>query len=62
MNAVEIKQAISQLAEQPFDPAEFTYAFLTAFGNKDTTTKRLRSGRDQQVGFCRPVGRCSPDR
>lgn len=44
MNAVEIEQAITDLAEQPFDPAEFPYAFLEAFGNKDTTIKRLRAG------------------
>ena len=39
MNAVEIEQAISTLAEQPFDPATFPYAFLEAFGNKETTTQ-----------------------
>src|SRR5436305_5115374 len=44
MNAVEIEEAISALAEQPFDAAEFPYLFLQAFGNKDTTIKRLRSG------------------
>jgi hypothetical protein len=44
MNAVEIEQAISELAEQPFDAEEFPYAFLMAFGNKDTTIKRLRTG------------------
>ncbi|MHB0777091.1 class I SAM-dependent DNA methyltransferase [Halomonas sp. WWR20] len=44
MNAVEIEAAISDLAQQPFDPAEFPYAFLEAFGNKSTTIKRLRSG------------------
>ena len=44
MNAVEIEQAISDLAEQEFEPAEFPYAFLTAFGNKTPTIKRLRSG------------------
>ncbi|WP_226823444.1 class I SAM-dependent DNA methyltransferase [Acidithiobacillus caldus] len=44
MNAVEIEQAITDLAEQPFDPAEFPYAFLEAFGNKTTTIQRLRSG------------------
>ena len=44
MNAVEIEQAISQLADQPFDAADFPYAFLEAFGNKDTTIKRLRAG------------------
>jgi len=44
MNAVEIEEAITDLAEQPFDPAEFPYAFLEAFGNKATTIQRLRSG------------------
>ncbi len=44
MNAVEIEEAISNLAEQPFDGDEFPYAFLAAFGNKATTIKRLRSG------------------
>jgi len=28
MNPVEIEEQISQLAEQPFDAAEFPYAFL----------------------------------
>ena len=44
MNAVEIEEAISQLADQPFDRANFPYAFLEAFGNKETTIKRLRAG------------------
>ena len=44
MNAVEIEQAISELAEKPFDRQEFPFQFLEAFGNKDTTLKRLRSG------------------
>src|SRR5690554_7138013 len=44
MNAVEIEAAISALVEQPFDPVEFPYAFLAAFGNKETTLKRLRTG------------------
>jgi hypothetical protein len=44
MNAVEIEEAISTLAEQPFDGGEFPFAFLQAFGNKDTTIKRLRTG------------------
>jgi hypothetical protein len=44
MNAVEIEEAVSKLAEAPFDAAKFPYAFLEAFGNKATTIKRLRSG------------------
>lgn len=48
MNAVEIEEAISQLAEQPFDPAEFPYLFLQAFGNKETTLKRLRKGESNK--------------
>ncbi|SFK61672.1 hypothetical protein SAMN05444581_11235 [Methylocapsa palsarum] len=41
MNAVEIEEAVSELAAAPFDPAEFPFAFLTAFGNKATTVNRL---------------------
>lgn len=44
MNAVEIEEAVSALAEQPFDAAEFPFAFLAAFGNKDATLRRLRAG------------------
>jgi hypothetical protein len=44
LNAVEIEEAITALAEQPFDAHEFPCTFLKAFGNKDTTIKRLRSG------------------
>lgn len=44
MNAVEIEEAISELAEQPFDAAEFPYLFIQAFGAKPTTLKRLRNG------------------
>ena len=46
MNAVEIEAALSELALQPFDAAEFPFAFLAAFGNKDTTLKRLRTGNN----------------
>jgi hypothetical protein len=46
MNAVEIEAAISDLALEPFDAAEFPFAFLVAFGNKDTTIKRLRAGNN----------------
>ncbi len=43
MNAVEIEEAVSKLMEAAFDAAEFPYAFLEAFGNKDATIRRLRS-------------------
>ena len=48
MNAVEIEEAVSKLAEAPFDAATFPYAFLEAFGNKETTLKRLQSGNTNQ--------------
>jgi hypothetical protein len=48
MNAVEIEQAVSELAEQPFDAVEFPFAFLQAFGNKDTTLRRLRRGESNK--------------
>lgn len=44
MNAVEIEEAVSDLVLQPFDRDEFPFQFLEAFGNKETTLKRLRSG------------------
>lgn len=44
MNAVEIEEALSSLAEHPFDGAEFPFQFLAAFGNKATTIQRLRKG------------------
>ena len=44
MNPVEIEQAISELAEAPFDAAEFPFAFLEAFGRKATEIKKLRKG------------------
>ncbi|WP_292980231.1 class I SAM-dependent DNA methyltransferase [Nitrosomonas sp.] len=44
MNAVEIEQAITSLANAAFDRENFPYDFLAAFGNKDITLKRLRAG------------------
>lgn len=44
MNAVEIEQALSDLALQPFEAGEFPFQFLAAFGNKATTIQRLRKG------------------
>ncbi|MFD0673491.1 class I SAM-dependent DNA methyltransferase [Cohnella sp. GCM10027633] len=48
MNPVEIEAAVSDLAIQPFDNVEFPFAFLRAFGNKETTIKRLRSGESNK--------------
>ncbi|MFC3706271.1 class I SAM-dependent DNA methyltransferase [Devosia honganensis] len=44
MNPVEIAEAVSELAEKPFDQETFPYAFLEAFGFKQTTIRRLKSG------------------
>lgn len=44
MNVVEIEQAVSDLAVQPFDGPEFPFALLAAFDHKETALKRLRSG------------------
>lgn len=44
MNAVEIEQALSDLAAQAFDGVEFPFQFLEAFGNKATTIAKLRQG------------------
>lgn len=49
MNAVEIEEAITELARQPFDAAEFPYAFLRAFGRKDVELKRLRKNNTSDV-------------
>jgi hypothetical protein len=48
MNAVEIEEAISALAELPFDASEFPFDFLQAFGNKETTLNRLRKGESNR--------------
>ncbi|MDC8755368.1 lactate dehydrogenase [Erythrobacter sp. sf7] len=48
MNPVEIGDAISDLAQQPFDSVEFPFQFLEAFGNKKTALDRLRKGNTNQ--------------
>ena len=40
MNAVEIEEAVFELAGQPFEPENFAFSFLEAFGNKLTTIKK----------------------
>lgn len=44
MNAVEIEQAISELADLPYDRSEFPYAFLECFDNSASRSKQLRKG------------------
>jgi hypothetical protein len=44
MNAVEIEAAVSDLAAEEYDAAEFPFQFLAAFDKKETTLKRLRKG------------------
>lgn len=58
MNAVEIEEAVSALAERPFDPVEFPFAFLEAFGNKETTIAKLRAGASNKsdIGGVLQVG------
>jgi hypothetical protein len=48
MNAVEIEEAVSRLVVEPFDPTEFPFQFITAFGAKKTTVDRLRKGDSNQ--------------
>ncbi|WP_215763143.1 hypothetical protein [Acetobacter sp. P1H12_c] len=42
MNPVEIEEAVSRIAEAPFNPGEFPFEFLQALRNRDVTIKRLR--------------------
>lgn len=49
MNATEIEEAVTKLASEPFNGDEFPYDFLRAFGNKETTTKKLRSGASTKI-------------
>lgn len=59
MNAVEIEQAISGLAEGPFDAEAFPYQFLESFGAKAATIKRLRSGNTNKDLFTATVEQMS---
>lgn len=48
MNAVEIEEAVSELANQPFDESEFPFLFLEAYGNKEATIKKLKEGNSNK--------------
>ena len=45
MNPIEIEGQLSNLANEPFDAADFPYLFLECFGNKATSIKSLRKGK-----------------
>ncbi|GAB31784.1 lactate dehydrogenase [Acetobacter pasteurianus] len=49
MNPVEIEEAVSKIAEAPFNPGEFPFEFLQAFGNRDVTIKRLRKDNRSDI-------------
>ncbi|PHQ28794.1 class I SAM-dependent DNA methyltransferase [Leeuwenhoekiella nanhaiensis] len=49
MNPVEIEEAVSDLAQQPFEAEEFPFSFLEAFGNKSTTIKKIKSGTSNKT-------------
>ena len=49
MNAVEIEEAVSELARQPFDAEAFPFEFLRAFGRKDVELKRLKANNSSDV-------------
>ena len=48
MSPVEIEEAVSALALEPFNAAEFPFQFLRAFGNKDAGIAKLRSSHSNQ--------------
>ena len=48
MNAVEIEQAVSELAEAPFDSEEFPYALLEALGVE------AEAGSIEELKYVRP--------
>jgi hypothetical protein len=56
LNAVEIEEAVSNLALQAFDADEFPYAFLIAFGNRDTTIKVFNTAPNFSSKPCHYIG------
>ncbi len=56
LNAVEIEEAVSELARQPFDAGGFPFAFLRAFGLKDVELKRLEANNAFAGRRAKPSG------
>ena len=55
MNAVEIEEAISASIKQPINQAESIFAFLGAFGNKEATLDKLKTGASNKSDIDRGV-------
>jgi hypothetical protein len=54
MNAVEIEEAVSKLAEAPFDADTFPYDFLQAFGLNDAGIRKLKKGEANKSDLSGP--------
>ena len=55
MNAVEIEEAVSALAEAPFNAQMFPYDFLQAFGLNDAGIRKLKNGDTNKSDLPRGV-------
>ena len=49
MNAIEIEEAVTKLASEPFNGYGFPFKFLQAFRHKETTIKKLRSEATNKI-------------
>jgi len=55
MNAVEIEEAVSKLAEAPFDSEAFPFAFIEAFGNKPRPSNGSKAKAVAQINPIYPM-------
>lgn len=60
MNAVEIEQAISDLADADYDAVEFPFAFLECFDNSAARSKVAQGNIEQVRHGRRPAIRLNP--
>jgi hypothetical protein len=57
LNAVEMEEAISALAEQAFDAQEFPFAFLATFRRKiDALGRVVKGAQQRKTRRGRPAG------